>query len=221
MALSPEMLNSYLTTGEAFSKTDLSPTEQEVVLIATSVENNSHYCVAAHTCGAHSIDVSAQDLNALRAGVTVPDSKLNALRDFTRKVVTNRGQINDDDVDALLCAGYTRKNVLEVLLGVASKTISNYVNNLVDPPLDAKFEPNKWEKPSFLNLARRPDVLKRALRVAVIVGPIIGGINHGDNIMAGTMALTDWLKVGLTFLVPFSVATWSAVMALRNGPGEV
>ncbi|GAB5469326.1 MAG: hypothetical protein Kilf2KO_23560 [Rhodospirillales bacterium] len=68
----------------------------------------------------------------------------------------------------------------------------------------------------FFTLAASPSVRLRALRIALIVGPVIGGINHGDKILVGAMAATDWLKFGLTFIVPYSVSTWSSVMALRE-----
>jgi hypothetical protein len=72
---------------------------------------------------------------------------------------------------------------------------------------------------SFMDLARRPDVVRRARRVALIVGTLLILINYGDRFVAGDPGRGDWLKMGLTYLVPYGVSTWSAVQAIREGGG--
>jgi hypothetical protein len=52
-----------------------------------------------------------------------------------------------------------------------------------------------------------------ALRMAVIVGTVLGAINHGDRIVAEAMTATDWLKFAITYLVPYGVATFAATNA--------
>jgi hypothetical protein len=71
----------------------------------------------------------------------------------------------------------------------------------------------------FLELAGRPDVVRRAVRVAVIVGTLLILINYGDRVLAGDLGRSDWVKMGLTYLVPYGVSTWSAVQALREAGG--
>ena len=146
MSLSPETLDCYLASFDEFEKTSFTPAEKQVVLIATSIENNCTYCVAGHTGLARMAKMSPEDLEALRAGTTMPDPKLNALRNFTRQMVLSRGQMNDADVEAFLAAGFNKQNLIEVVLGVAHKTISNYVNQLVRTPLDTAFAQDKWER---------------------------------------------------------------------------
>ena len=68
---------------------------------------------------------------------------------------------------------------------------------------------------SFVKLMLRPDVCRRALTLALVVGPVIGLINHGGRMLGGTMEAGDWLRFGLTFIVPYCVSTWSSVMTLR------
>jgi alkylhydroperoxidase family enzyme len=51
------------------------------------------------------------------------------------------------DVDAFLAAGYTRQNVLEVILGVATKVRSNYTNHIVHTELDGFMAGKEWTKP--------------------------------------------------------------------------
>jgi len=64
-----------------------------------------------------------------------------------------------------------------------------------------------------LDIARRPEVVRTALRFALIVGPILVLINHGDTIIAGAMDTTTWLKSALTMLIPYTVSTLSSISA--------
>ena len=58
-------------------------------------------------------------------------------------------------------------------------------------------------------------VVTRAIKVAIIVGTILAFINHGDKMLNMALSSQDWFKVILTYLVPYSVSTWSAVGAIR------
>jgi hypothetical protein len=72
----------------------------------------------------------------------------------------------------------------------------------------------------FLELARRRDVVRRALRIAAIVGTLLIAINHGDRILGGRVATGDLLKMFLTVFVPYGVSTVSSVAALRGQATE-
>jgi alkylhydroperoxidase family enzyme len=85
-------------------------------------------------------------IEALRTGEAIADSKLEALRNFTQSVVEKRGWIEEQDVEAFINAGYSKAQLLEIIVGVAQKTLSNYINHVVQTPLDEAFQPNKWEK---------------------------------------------------------------------------
>ncbi|MEO0485885.1 MAG: nitrate/nitrite transporter NrtS [Pseudomonadota bacterium] len=69
---------------------------------------------------------------------------------------------------------------------------------------------------TFLGIARHPSVVRRALRIACVVGLVLALLNHGDTIFAGQAQPATWAKVVLTFLVPYSVSTYSSVMAVRE-----
>ena len=70
---------------------------------------------------------------------------------------------------------------------------------------------NEW-----FRLAFSPSVLRRALKVAVLVGAILIVINHGDALLAGDVDGARLAKMSLTFLVPYLVSTTSSVAALRD-----
>lgn len=67
----------------------------------------------------------------------------------------------------------------------------------------------------WLDIALRPDVLARSTRIALVVGTVLALINHGDRILSLSFDAGSLLRIGLTYLVPFAVASWSAVQALR------
>ena len=68
----------------------------------------------------------------------------------------------------------------------------------------------------MFEIVTRLDVIVRALKMASIVGIVLAIINHGDHILLGTMTVTNWIKVLITFCVPFCVSTISSVLAIRR-----
>lgn len=148
MAESPELLAGYAELWNLFSKTTLTPHEQQVVYLTSNFENECHYCMAGHTALAKMQKMDPATIAALRSGTEIPDARLEALHRFASLVVRNRGWVADADVDAFLAAGYTRRNVLEVVLGVATKVMSNYTNHIVHTELDAFMRGNEWSKPA-------------------------------------------------------------------------
>ncbi|MBK6659742.1 MAG: nitrate/nitrite transporter NrtS [Proteobacteria bacterium] len=69
---------------------------------------------------------------------------------------------------------------------------------------------------SWRAIALAPATVRRALRVAAVVGSILVAINYGDRIIAGSLTYLDLAKIGLTYCVPYCVATYAAVGALLN-----
>lgn len=145
-AESPAVLEGYLELNEIVGKTDFSPVEQQLAILAVSIENKCHYCSAVHsTILKNQLNVDEGIVNAVRHGDPVPDDKLNALVTYITKAVKNRGFVDETDLQSFINAGYTKQNVLEVNLIIALKTISNYTNHLADTPLDEGFKPEKLE----------------------------------------------------------------------------
>jgi hypothetical protein len=72
---------------------------------------------------------------------------------------------------------------------------------------------------SWFSLALERSVRQRALKVAAVVGPILTVINQGDVLLSGPHTTKTWLKIGLTFLVPYCVSTFASVQAMRQ-PSE-
>ncbi len=66
----------------------------------------------------------------------------------------------------------------------------------------------------WLAVACQPEIMLRSAKVALVVGTLLAAINHGDAILAGELGMERALKIGLTYLVPYAVASWSAVQTV-------
>lgn len=146
MVNSPGMLDTYLTGYAAFRQgSGFSPVEQEVVFLTISRENGCNYCMAAHSVIAdHFSKVPTEITDAIRNGDPIPDGKLSALAEFTRTMVASRGRPSNADVAAFGLAGYSERHILEIVLAIAVKTLSNYANHLFHTPVDERFASRLW-----------------------------------------------------------------------------
>ena len=147
MANASETLDTYLYGYERFRKeSGFTPSEQEVVFLTISHENGCEYCMAAHSTIADTRSgVPRAATDAIRAGTGIDDPRLRALSDFTRAMLRKRGRPDQEDVDSFLEAGFSEKQVLDIVLAIAVKTISNYTNHIFDTPVDAPFKGREWK----------------------------------------------------------------------------
>lgn len=146
MAEAPGLLEAYQRVHQLFVDSSFGKDELTVVWQTVNVENECHYCVPAHTGIAKSMGVDDAITDALRDGTPLPSARLEALRTFTLAVVRNRGNVDEAGVEAFLGAGFTRRQILEVILGYAQKVMSNYTNHLAGTPVDKAFEKFAWRK---------------------------------------------------------------------------
>lgn len=140
MANSPALLEAYMTVNGIFEKTDFSAAEKQTVLLAASTENDCGYCKSAHTAIAKMQDVDDAVLEAIANGDKLPDDKLDALFNFTRIMVDKRGRPSNEELQAFFDAGYSEAQVLDVIVGIGMKTMSNYHNHIAETPVDEQFK---------------------------------------------------------------------------------
>lgn len=149
MANAPGLLTAYRHGYELFRQhSGFSPIEQEVVFLTISFVNDCEYCMAAHSvvADAHS-RVPREVTDAIRGGKVIPDAKLEALSVFTRIMVYSRGRPDQADVDRFLAAAYAEAHILQIILAIGVKTLSNYTNHVCRTPLDAAFAGREWSRP--------------------------------------------------------------------------
>lgn len=69
---------------------------------------------------------------------------------------------------------------------------------------------------AWLATATDRGILSRSVVTCLIVGALLTVINHGDQLIRGAIDWTLAWQVGLTFVVPFLVATTSAAAAIQS-----
>ncbi|PPK95828.1 MULTISPECIES: carboxymuconolactone decarboxylase family protein [Nonlabens] len=146
LAASPQLLKAYQQLHELFMNSSFNTDELTVVWQTINVEHGCHYCVPAHTGIAKMMKVDDAITEALRNETPLADSKLEALRTFTLSLVRNRGNVSQEDLDTFYAAGYGEQQVLDIILGLSQKVISNYTNHIANTPVDAAFEKFAWKK---------------------------------------------------------------------------
>jgi uncharacterized peroxidase-related enzyme len=146
MANSPPMLQTYAQGYSLFrEESGFTPAEQEVVFLTVSRENECHYCMAAHSFVADKLSkVPPEVTEAIRDDGAIKDPRLAALQAFTRTMVVSWGRPRQDDVTSFLQAGYSEAHILDIILAISVKTISNYSNHLFNTPVDAAFAARTW-----------------------------------------------------------------------------
>lgn len=145
MAASPELLRGFLSIRQIFYGGTFSPGEIQVLALTNAFENGCPYCMALHSAFALKEGVSKEAVEALRAGRSPKEPKLNALSEFSRALVKQRGHVSDDELQRLFAAGYSKAQALEVVLGVAVSILPNFAHHITQCPLDGAFSTHAWE----------------------------------------------------------------------------
>lgn len=115
---SPETLDGFLKINAIFESTTLDPHSRETVILTVAERNQCHLCVDMHEA-------------KIAALGPAPDAeRLAAVRTFTLRVLASSGAVSDEDLAAFEKAGYTRRNALEVVLGIGTYTVSTFANRL-------------------------------------------------------------------------------------------
>ena len=151
MAEAPGLLEGYRLLHQLFQDSSFNNDELTVVWQSINVEHECHYCVPAHTGIAHMMKVDPALTEALRTGSVMPTEKLQVLHDTTIEMVRNRGQLSEETTQKFYAAGYAQRQLLEIVLGLSQKVMSNYVNHIAETPVDPAFEKFAWEK-SYANI---------------------------------------------------------------------
>lgn len=151
LAGSPQILEAYQTLHGLFTQSSFNEEELTVVWQTINVEHACHYCVPAHTGIAKMMKVDDNITEALRNETPLENAKLEALRTMTLSIVRNRGNVNQEELDAFYTAGYGEVQVLDIILGLSQKTISNYVNHIAHTPVDAPFQKFAWSKDNVVS----------------------------------------------------------------------
>lgn len=127
-------LGDYLTLQNR--KSTLTAKEREVINLVTSQINGCRYCQSAHTALGKMNGFTDEQIIAIRKGSASFDSKLDALAKFTASAVENRGRATEESKEAFFVAGYDEANMIDVVVVIGDKIISNYLHNLTGFEID-------------------------------------------------------------------------------------
>ena len=140
MAEAPTLLKGYQVLHELFQNTSFNAEELTVVWQSINVEHDCHYCVLAHSAIAASMKVDQGIVDALVNKTPLADAKLETLRETTLAMTRERGVISDEQIEKFFAAGYGQQQLLEIIVGLSQKVMSNYTNHLANTPVDEPFK---------------------------------------------------------------------------------
>jgi uncharacterized peroxidase-related enzyme len=135
VANSPAALKSMWGSFGALGAGVLGAKLGEQIAVAIADKNRCEYCLAAHTVLGKGAGATAEEMSAAQAGQSA-DPKTAAALTFALKVVSNRAQVNNEDVAQLRSAGFDDEHIVEILAHVALNIFTNYVNVAFDVPVD-------------------------------------------------------------------------------------
>ncbi|MFN9471117.1 carboxymuconolactone decarboxylase family protein [Acidovorax sp.] len=135
VAQSPAALNAMWGFFGALGGGSIDAQLGEKIAVAVANRNDCHYCLAAHTALGRKAGASAAEMGAAQTGQS-DDPRTAAALAFALKLVEARGQVSEADVQALLGAGFSDGQVVEILAHVALNLFTNYVNVAFAVPVD-------------------------------------------------------------------------------------
>lgn len=133
-AHSENALENYLNLSNA--KTSLTAKQKEVVNLAVSQVNECSYCLSAHTAIGKMNGFTESEILELRAGHSTSDSKLNALAGLAKNLTEKRGAADNAIVENFFNQGWSKENLVDTIVLVGDKTISNYLHKTTNVPVD-------------------------------------------------------------------------------------
>jgi len=117
-------------------KSTLNGKQREIINLVTSEINGCRYCQSAHSVFGKFSGLTEEQILEIRKGSASFDAKLDALVQFTAAVVVNRGKVSIDAKEAFLNAGYSEGNLIDTVIIIGDKTISNYLHNITGLEID-------------------------------------------------------------------------------------
>ena len=148
LAESPQLFEAYQTLHKLFTQSSFDKDELTVVWQTINVEHECNYCVPAHTAIANMMKVDPAITEALRNSTAMPTEKLQVLHETTLEIVRERGHLSEEQKEKFFAVGYGNRQLLEIVLGLSQKVISNYTNHLAKTSSDKAFENFAWKKES-------------------------------------------------------------------------
>lgn len=133
-AYSDTALGDYLALQNR--KSTLKGKEREVINLVVSQVNECKYCLAAHTALGKMNGFTDEQILEIRTGKASFDSKTDALAKFVKDIMINRSKPSTEVVDNLFAAGYDKANLIDIIMVIGDKIISNFIHGTTQIPVD-------------------------------------------------------------------------------------
>ncbi|WP_216673287.1 carboxymuconolactone decarboxylase family protein, partial [Paraburkholderia solitsugae] len=134
LAHSESALGSYLAFQNA--KSSITGKAREVVNLVVSQVNTCEYCLAAHTVIGKMSGFTDEQILEIRSGNASFDAKFDALAKLVRNIAISRGHADQALVDAFFAAGWTKANLVDAIIVIGDKTVTNYLHATTRVPVD-------------------------------------------------------------------------------------
>ncbi len=131
---SPVALEAYLNLNATLGKS-LNAKLREQISVLTAEENGCGYCASAHTAIGKMVGLSEEDIFSAREAKSV-DAKTDAALKFAKTVLEKRGNVADEDFNAVKTAGFSSGEIAEIVANVALNVFTNYLNNVAQTEID-------------------------------------------------------------------------------------
>ena len=112
-----------------------------MINLVVSQVNECEYCLAAHTVLGKMNGFTDDQVLEIRGGEAGFDIKLNALAKFVSEVAVRRGKPSVESVAALLEAGYTSESIVDIVVVIGDKIMTNYLHGITQVPIDFPVAP--------------------------------------------------------------------------------
>jgi len=134
-ALNDTALPDYLALQNR--KSTLTGKEREIINLVVSQVNECNYCLPAHTFISKKMHgFSDGEILEIRRAEISFNHKYDALAKFVKDMAINRGRPSEDSANTLFNVGYTKANVVDIIMVIGDKIISNYLHNFTKIPVD-------------------------------------------------------------------------------------
>ena len=133
-AHSETALATYLALNN--TRSSLSPKAREVIYLVVSQVNHCAYCLAAHTAVGGMLGYTPEQILEIRAGGASFDPRLDALAKLVRNIALERGHADPALLQAFFAAGWTEGNLVDAIVAIGDKMISNFLHATTRVPVD-------------------------------------------------------------------------------------
>ena len=144
IANSPVLANIFVPMFAAVHAGTFTEAEIQTLLLTNAVTNSCAWAVAFHSHLALEAGLSPADVQAMRERRVPREPRYAALSVYARSLIEQRGHVGEAAVAAFLSAGFKQDQALEVVAVSAASTITNYVLNIAEPPLEPLFQKHAW-----------------------------------------------------------------------------